>query len=143
MRPLITVLVLAAITFVGCAVEPTPAPTSAPSGPVIALQLRRAPANLGCDAIRAPYDQATIRIDPTADEQVTAVADTGAILRTFWSNGFIAGTDRNPVVIGPDGTVVARDGDVLVVPEREWPRLGGYFVCASTDALYILDADPA
>ena len=34
-------------------------------------------------------------------------------------------------------------GDVLDIPDVEWPRLAGYFVCPSTDALYILAEDPS
>jgi hypothetical protein len=38
--------------------------------------------------------------------------------------------------------VVARDGDVLAIPEGAWPSLGGYFVCPSPNALYIFN-EPA
>ena len=41
------------------------------------------------------------------------------------------------------GQIVAADGDVLTIPEGEWPRHKGYFVCPSADALYVLLADPA
>ncbi len=89
-----------------------------------------------------PYREVMFRIDPTAAEQVSAVTDTGAILRTFWSAGFRGGLAADKAVVGPAGEVVAGDGDVLAIPPAAWPRLHGYFVCPSPDALYILAADP-
>jgi hypothetical protein len=38
---------------------------------------------------------------------------------------------------------VAKDGDELDVPEGAFPRLKGYFVCPSQDALYVLLQDPS
>ena len=120
----------------------SPTPTTAPASPDAPIQLRQAPADLGCDAMGVPYREVMFRIDPAALEHVSAVTDTGAILRTFWSAGFRGGPAADKAVVGPAGEVVAGDGDVLAIPQGAWPRLHGYFVCPSPDALYILAADP-
>jgi hypothetical protein len=117
-------------------------PTTAPASPNALIQLRQAPADLGCDAMGVPYREVTFVIDPTAPEQVSALADTGAVLRTFWAAEFRGGPAAEKAVVGPAGTVVAVDGEVLAIPPAAWPRLHGYFVCPSSDALYILAADP-
>jgi hypothetical protein len=93
--------------------------------------------------MRPPYESVTFRIDPSAEDAVTAVADTGAVLLTYWSAGFRGGTADDPVVRDANGAVVVADGDELVMPAADWPRLAGNFVCPSTDALYILAEDPA
>jgi hypothetical protein len=126
---------------------PTTAPVSAPttSAPVAsgaAIQLQQAPANLGCDTIGVDYREVTFRIDPAAAEQVTALASTGLVLHTFWAAGFRGGTAEDKVVFDPTGAVVMTDGDKLAIPGGAFPRLQGYFVCPSPDALYILAADP-
>jgi hypothetical protein len=118
-------------------------PTTSPSSPAAsgaAIQLNQAPADLGCDTIGVDYREVTFRIDPAETDQVTAVADTDAVLRTFWSAGFSGGEN---VVLDPGGAVVATDGETLAIPAGAFPRLHGYFVCPSPDALYILAADPA
>jgi hypothetical protein len=125
-------------------VAPSTAAAS-PSTPPAAgeIQLRLAPANLGCDAMLPPYKSATFRIDATAIDQVSAVADTGTQLRTLWSAGFQGGSADERVVRDSSGQVVATDGEVLTIPDGAWPRLHGYFVCPSADALYILVPDPS
>jgi len=118
-------------------------PTTAPASPGAAqIQLRQAPADLGCDAMGVAYREVTFRIDPTAVEQVTAVTNTGASLRTFWSAGFRGGSADEKVVRDPSGAIVAADGEVLGIPQDAWPRLHGYFVCPSPEALYVLIQDP-
>lgn len=119
-------------------VAPTGTPVLSPDG---ALTLRTSPPNVGCDAMTPPYRRATFRIDATAAEQVIAVADTGAQLLTYWSEGFV-GSAADAVVRDPAGKVVVTDGQVLDIAAGGWPRLAGYFVCPSRDALYILLADP-
>ncbi len=126
---------------------PTSAPVSAPpaSPPVAsgaAIQLQPAPANLGCDTIGVDYREVTFQIDPGSTTQVTALANTGLVLRTFWAAGFRGGTADNKVVFDPTGAVVVTDGDKLAIPEGAFPRLKGYFVCPAPEALYILAADP-
>jgi hypothetical protein len=107
-----------------------------------AVELARAPADLGCDAVPPPYSQAVFHMDVTADEPVWADADAGVHLRTFWSAGFRGPSPSDPVVRDPAGKRVVADGDLLVIPEGDWPRIEGYFVCPSTDALYVLLTDP-
>ena len=131
---------------------PTTAPVSAPpasappaSAPVAsgaAIQLQPAPANLGCDTIGVDYREVIFKIDPAAAEPVVAIANTGLDLHTFWAAGFRGGTADNKVVFDPTGAVVVTDGDRLAIPQGAFPRLNGYFVCPSPDALYILAADP-
>jgi hypothetical protein len=133
-------LVLLSVVILGCVGEPTATPSVAASG--TGLTLRTAPANLGCDAIRPPYERVTLHIDPSAEEQVYATADTGRALLTYWSAGFVPGSAEDPVVRDPGGQIVARDGDVMFIPPAAWPRLHGYFVCPSTDAVYVLITDP-
>ena len=120
-------------------VAPPLAPVPAESGPV--FQLNPAPANLGCDTIGVDYREVTFKVDPAAADPVTALANTGTVLRTFWAAGFIAGAP-NKVVLDHFGAVVVTDGDKLAIPEGAFPRLSGYFVCPSPDALYILATDP-
>ena len=110
----------------------------APSGGGLVLQ--PAPANLGCDTMAVPYRSVTFKIDPAAADPVTATTDGGATLKTFWSVGFVGGAAD---VQDPNGQVVAKDGDVLEIPQDAFPRLKGYFVCPSSDALYVLLQDPS
>jgi hypothetical protein len=137
---------IAALVVLACGGQSPPAPasptaqTSAPAAGT--LVLNAAPADLGCDAVGVPYRNVTFEIDPTAGDHVTAVADTGTSLRTFWATGFQGGTADDPVVRGPNGEAVAADGETLAIPEGEWPRLHGYFVCPSPDAIYVLVQDP-
>lgn len=126
------------IVVSACANQPSPPPAVSP----IPITLRVAPADLGCDAIAAPYRSITFRIDATAPEQVVALTNTGASLSTFWSAGFVGGSSADPVVRDPSGSVVARDGEVLPIPEAARPRLAGYFICPSSNALYVLFVDP-
>jgi hypothetical protein len=90
-----------------------------------------------------PYKVVTFHVDASATEQISAVADTGARLRVFWSVGFTAGSRSDPVVRDSNGIVIVADGDVVAMPAREFPRLHGYFVCAGPTALYVLAKDPA
>lgn len=137
-------LATACVALVGCG-SPTPASPSTSGatapGPG-AIRLGLAPANLGCDSIGVPYRQVTFRIDATASEPVSAVANTGTHLHTFWSAGFQGGSAAEPVVRDPAGRVVAANGEVLAIPDGAWPRLHGYFVCPGPAALYIMLADP-
>ena len=135
-RPVRSIALAALVAACGSAT-----PTTAPASPVAQIQLHQAPAGLGCDAMGVPYREVTFRIDPTAAEQVSAVTDTGLTLRTFWSAGFRGGSE-DKVVRDPSGAIVAADGEVLAIPQDAWPRLHGYFVCPSPEALYVLIADP-
>jgi hypothetical protein len=117
--------------------------------PAPAIQLQRAPTSLGCDSVPSAYGYATIRIDPSATEQVWAEAhepneswsrgdDTR--LGAYWSESFRGGTADDPVVRDASGEVIARDGrrvDAADLATR------GIFVCSnSQDNLYLLDYQP-
>jgi hypothetical protein len=150
-RPSIVVLFViaaAAASACGGSAAPSTAPSAAtPAAPSVTASggfaLRPAPEGLGCDAMGVAYRSVTFKIDPAAADAVTAVTDQGGSLRTFWSVGFVGGSSGDAVVRDPDGQVVATDGEVLAVPEGAWPRLHGYFVCPSPDALYVLLQDPS
>jgi hypothetical protein len=133
-----------AISVAACAPPPsdgTAPPTAATDPSRIAL--RTAPANLGCDSIGVDYRKVTFHIDPSAAEQVSATTDTGRSLLTYWSTGFRPGTAAERVVRDPAGQVVVTDGQVLPIPQADWPRLHGYFVCPAPDALYVLVVEPS
>lgn len=135
----------------------SPQPTSAPPHPTVgatsseatdssqppfsrpAVVLRSNPPDLGCDAVPPPYSSITFHIDAKADEQVYATSDTGVTLRTYWAPGFTA---SEAGVEDTGGSIVARDGDVLAMPVRGWPRLGGHFVCPGPSAVYVFLTDP-
>lgn len=77
---------------------------------------------------------------------MTAVTDAGATLNTYWSPGFSLGLATDAVadwvVRDPNGQVVAGQGETLDIPAGARPRLHGYLVCATADALYVLLRDP-
>jgi hypothetical protein len=122
---------------------PTPAPSQSASASGTTIVLREAPANLGCDTIGIDYKRMTFRIDPAANEQVTATTDTGVTLATYWSAGFKPGTDSERAIRDAAGKVVLSDGDVLDVPPAAYPRLAGYFVCLAPTKLYVLLNEPS
>lgn len=85
-----------------------------------------------CPAAALPVPM-RFQIDPSAQEQVVAIARDGRSYLVWWAPGFQAGTVTDPVVRAPGGEVVARDGEIL-----EGPRLHGYTVCATGDSIYVL-----
>ena len=119
----------------------TPAtPSPLPDGSVVdSIQLNTIEPGLECDAITVPYRRVTFGIGA---ESVMVQTDTGAVLDTYWDDGFTAQADPEPVVLAPDGSVVVTDGDHLEIPIRAWPHIGPYFVCPSPRALYIFLTDP-
>ena len=130
-------------TPLGTAPPPSEPPVaSVPVGSGAGIQLQLAPADLGCDTIGVDYREVTFQIDLGSTTQVTALANTGLILQTFWAAGFRGGTADNKVVFDPTGAVVMTAGDKLAIPEGAFPRLKGYFVCPAPEALYILATDP-
>jgi hypothetical protein len=117
-------------------VVPTPGASAAP-----AIVLRAAPPDMGCDSIGwegEPYRTLTFHIDATADPQVWAQANTGALLATSWSRGFAAGTPEERVVRDPAGNVFISDGEVVPVPEGANLRIHDYLVCLERDELTVL-----
>ena len=141
MIQLVRSIALGALVAACGSATPTTAPGSS-GEPGAAIQLRQAPPNLACDTIGVDYRQVTFEIDSAAADPVTALTDTGKVLRTFWSADF-RGSATDETVLDPTGAVVAANGEVLAIPEGARPRLHGHFVCPSTDTLYILIADPA
>lgn len=138
----VALLAVVALLIGACSNAPqAPIPTAPASR--VAITLRVAPPNLGCDAMAPEYRSVTFAIDAAAPEHVVARTDSGTTLSTFWSAGFEGGSSEDPVVRDPAGAVVARDGEVLRIPEGAWPRLAGYFVCPSSNALYVLLVDPS
>lgn len=91
-----------------------------------------------CPLVGFPSGEMTFRIDPAAAEQVVAIASNGTPYHVWWSEGFTGGSVADPVVRDPAGEVVARDGEVLSIPDQGSPRLHGYMVCASSDSIYVL-----
>jgi hypothetical protein len=149
LRPVLS-LIAAAVLAGACASPAAPtanapsvsSPGPSQSGAEGTIALRAAPSDLGCDAMPVAYRRVVFRIDPAAEEAVTAQTDTGKSLQTFWSAGFVGVTD-GPAVKDPSGQVVATNGEGFDIPEGALPRLHGYFVCPSDNALYVLLQDPS
>jgi hypothetical protein len=129
-----------ALTTLACAAL-IPSPSSPPKSGG-AIELQRAPENLECDAITQSYRSATIRIDPAPPLPVWAETETGRRLSVYWSSGFRGGSGGDPVVHGPDGAEVARDDEVIAIPTDRSPDLRGCYVCASENAIYVLEQGP-
>lgn len=146
---LLPVLVLAFVVA-ACGASPAPSPgttpvtdpagSPGPAGPA-AFELRRAPAATGCDAIGVDYRSVTFRIDPAADEPVTALTDRGARLTVAWTPAFRPSPDGQPLVVDGEGRPVVADGQSLALPAAAWPRLAGYLVCAGPSSLTVLEAE--
>jgi hypothetical protein len=141
-RTLITTFLLGALVL-GCSPAASSSPTAAPSqlasGTGIVLT-RTGP--IGCDAIGVDYKSATIKIDAASDPDLWAETDTGKKIAVKWTDGFTTTDASPPVINGPKGEEVARDGTRIDVPPDANPRLAGYFVCLGPDALYVLATDP-
>ncbi len=134
-----------AATSATTSASPAPTPTAA-----LAIVLRRAPDNLGCDSIVIPYSSATIRIDPSAAEQVWAEIDTlhpdtagefpgvavGDRLQVYWSPSFSGGDASDPTVRDSNGAVAARDGT------RTGELQPPYYLCATSGEVHVLDSPP-
>jgi hypothetical protein len=141
-------IVLGAV-LLGCGSSASPSPSVAPpsaaGGPPVAsgtgIMLDRT-APIACDAVGVDYTSATIRIDPASDPDVWAETDAAKKLAVKWTDGFKATNGSPPTIVGPKGEEVAHDGTKVDVPAAAYPRLAGYFVCLSSDALYVLETDP-
>lgn len=147
--------VLALVACIPSQPGATAGQSAAPATPSIARsgsdselsKLRSPPPGLTCDAMGVPYGSARIQIDGEAADPVTALTDANSSLKTYWSPGFALGLATDAVadwvVRDPNGQVVASQGERLDIPAGAWPRLHGYFVCPTADALYVLLEDPA
>jgi hypothetical protein len=122
-----------AIVLAGC--QPVASEEPQPS-----VELNRVPDGLACDAVGIPFRLMTFDVDPAIPGVVTAVTDAGDQLNTYWREGFALGVDGRSIV-DPAGQRVVTDGEVLVVPQNDWPRLIGYMVCPAPGKLYILLPD--
>jgi hypothetical protein len=96
------------------------------------LTLRTAPDPNACPGAALPLPL-QFRIDPSAREQILAIASDKQPYHVVWAPGFKAGAGTPPTVLDPNGVVVARDGEVL-----SGPLLHGYTVCATSDSIYVL-----
>jgi len=141
--------VLLGAALLGCgptvSTSPSAAPASSTQASAVvsagAIVLDRTPP-IACDSIGVDYTSATIRIDATSDPNVWAETETAKKLVVKWTQGFSATNGSTPVITGPKGEEVARDGTRIDVPAGAYPRLAGYFVCLAPDALSVLEADP-
>ena len=134
----ITLVVAGILVFAGCGgFAPYPGPTAADGGGGETIELSFAPDDLGCDAVGVPYRSVTFVIDPAAGQDVTVTTDIGSSLATAWQTGFVGGPVADRTVLDASGAVVARDGEVMEIPEGASPSLHGYFVCPSASVLYV------
>jgi hypothetical protein len=140
-------LIVVVAVAASCATPPTSgasatAGASAGGSAGAPILLQRLAPQTGCDAIGVDYRKITIRIDPSAEIQVWADTDKGTQLAIRWAEGFTAeGTP--PVIRGPKGEEVARDGTVLEIPDGAYPRLAGYFVCPGVNSVGVYAEIPA
>jgi hypothetical protein len=136
------------------------------------IVLQRSPTNLGCDSIPPGWRSATIHIDPESDVyleivnpafdgtrdrvnvDVWAEVDApppaspgaqqfetlapGTRLAVYWPASFTARNGDTPVILGARGEEVGRDGTT----SAQLDKLTGVFICASRDAIWVLDYQP-
>jgi len=143
-RP-VFLLLIGIVFLAGCRASQSSATATANVNPT--SELNSLPPNLACGLSELPYGRARFQIDGTAADPVTALADDGTILQTYWSPGFSLGlaTDATAswLVRDPSGQVVVGQGEILDIPAGAPPRLHGHRVCATAHAMYILLKDPA
>ena len=120
---------------------PSPSTAASPGASSSGIVLQRT-GPIGCDSIGIDYTSATIRIDPASDPDVWAETETGKKLAVNWTDGFTAQDGPPPVILGPKGEEVAKDGTRIDVPAAAYPRLAGYFVCLEVGAIDVLETDP-
>jgi hypothetical protein len=94
---------------------------------------------VGCRGLAA---RLVIHIDPSAANPVSAVADTGHPLKTFWNSTFRGGTSTDPFVYDRQGRRRRRGRHHDRSPHQGVPTLAGYFVCPSADAIRVFDRAP-
>jgi len=117
----------------------TPSGGTAPGGTILLQRI----GPIGCDSIGINYTSATIKVDAASDPDVWAETEAGKMLTVNWTDGFTATDGAPPVIHGPEGDEVARDGTKIDVPaDGSAPRLSGFYVCLGTDAINVLETDP-
>jgi hypothetical protein len=83
-------------------------------------------------------EDVTFRIEPYEADPVMVVADDGMAMHVMWPPGFVAGPPDDPVVRDPNGRVVARNGQRLVLPAKGFPKLpGGWAVCFGGGSVWV------
>lgn len=136
-RPLQGMLLATMCAFaVGCG------PTEPPPSPIQRIEIRYMSSDQGCLLAGLPR-LVTIRIDPTAAEQVLAVAPNGKQYHMWWARGFVGGRADDRVVLDPDGAVVAHDGQVFTDAPSGPATLRGHMVCAGSNSLFVFLAGPS
>jgi hypothetical protein len=126
-------ILLLSFVGAGCGLDhASPSPT--PSVSLVSL-----PADAGCETQLINYESITFHLDP--GEPVTASAPGGHRLRTAWDRSFHAGSGAELVVYDSAGQIVARDGEIVLLPERNRP-LHGHLLCVGIDYVWIFGADP-
>lgn len=128
--------VLLATALFGCEASSTP---GAPPISLAKFSLTEMAPRTGCELVRLDYGSLTFRIRP--DAPVEAITANGHGLRTVWEHGFVPDPMGELLIRDAAGEVVVRDGDVLVQPELESPRLNGHVVCASAGGVFVFDGD--
>jgi hypothetical protein len=89
------------------------------------------PEPLACPGAALP-GPVEFEIDPSAQEQIVAVAENGERYHVWWSAGFeVRGTE--PVVRDSTGQVVAQDGEII-----QNMNLHGHHVCAGSGSIYVI-----
>jgi hypothetical protein len=105
-----------------------------------AFQLERMPANAACEGFQGQLR--TVKFIITPGEPVTAEFDNGLVVPTEWDEGFVPDPLGERLIRDRAGNVVARDGQIIAIPERDWPTLLGHLVCISLNVVWIFDEGP-
>jgi hypothetical protein len=63
----------------------------------------------------------------------------GTRLAVYWPTDFTATNGDTPLILGARGEEVARDGTRI---DQEFTKRTGYFMCASRDAIWVLEQAP-
>ena len=118
-----------------------PTPTLVPTGPHgsslrPALALEFFPSGTPCRLAGLP-PTLTFVIDADADDPVVAVSPNNRTYHVRWEEGFRSGPAGDPVVLDPEGVVVARNGEVMTNPADGSPELHGHLVCSGSETVYV------
>ncbi len=133
-------MLIVSVALVGCAAPP---PASPPPSPAAAALKIRTEADSFCPLAKIGGPRLTMRLDPASSDQIWATSDDGTKFPVYWPEGFRVGDRDGPVVLDAGGQIAAADGDVILVPEREFPLLRGRVVCFGSGSLYVMPSDPS